>query len=322
MTAPAALIALDWGSSSLRAFLMGGGEVLAARESPLGASTLPPGAMHFDRALHDLVGDWLGHLPGAPVLACGMVGSAHGWREAPYMTCPADTARLHASAVEAPAGSGARVLIVPGLIHTPDAAAPDVMRGEETQIAGVLALRPALAEAACIVLPGTHSKWAMLREGCVTGFATRMTGELFAVLRQHSVLGRLMTAPTAFDAAAFDAGLDAAHRTGGRDLGHQLFAVRTLGLTGRWPGEALGDYLSGLLIGHELAAGLADADAAGIDGPLPLVLVGEAALCERYRHALLRRGRAPAEVFGNTAAAGLWRVACAAGLVHPHKDMT
>jgi 2-dehydro-3-deoxygalactonokinase len=318
MTTNAALIALDWGSSSLRAYLLDArGEILATRDdSSAGASVLPPGDSHFDRALTTLVGDWWLQHPGLSAFACGMVGSAHGWREAPYLPCPTDITRLHTRTVEVRASTGARVFIVPGLIHAPADGAPDVMRGEETQIAGVLARQPDLADAACVVLPGTHSKWAQLHDGRVTSFATRMTGELFAVLRRHSVLGRLMPATDAnFNASAFNAGLDVARASGGRDLTHELFAVRSLGLTGRWPGEALGDYLSGLLIGHELVAGLADADES-----LPLVLAGEATLCARYRHALLRYERAPAAVLNDTAPAGLWRIASAAGLVEPTRD--
>ena len=272
--------------------------------------------------LQSLVGDWLVRPAGLPLLACGMVGSAHGWRDAGYRPCPADPRRLIDHAVSVSMANGTRVLIVPGLMHTPANTAPDVMRGEETQIAGALALMPELAAAACIVLPGTHSKWARVRDGRVTGFATRMTGELFALLRQHSVLGRLMAEDqgTLHD-AAFNAGLDAAQAVGGHDLGHQLFAVRTLGLTGRWPAEALGDYLSGLLIGHEVHAGLAD-DATEGDTESPLVLVGEAALCVRYARALQHAHRLNVSVLDNTAAAGLWDMAASAGLVRGTPETT
>jgi 2-dehydro-3-deoxygalactonokinase len=317
MKTNAALIALDWGSSNLRAYLLDArGEIVATRDdASAGASVLPPGARHFDQALMTLVGDWCSQQPGLSALACGMVGSAHGWREAPYLPCPTDITRLHTQTVEVRTSTEVQVLVVPGLIYAPADGAPDVMRGEETQIAGVLALRPDLTNAARVVLPGTHSKWALVRDGCVTAFATRMTGELFAVLRRHSVLGRLMPAFDAdFNASAFEAGLDAARATGGRDLTHELFAVRSLGLTGQWPGAALSDYLSGLLIGHELVAGLADTEES-----IPLVLAGEAALCARYRYALLRYGRAPVAVLHDTAPAGLWRIASAAGLVEPHE---
>lgn len=302
------LIALDWGSSRLRAWLLGpDGQVLAERDSDAGASVLGGGAQAFDQALHALAADWLAQA--LPVVACGMVGSAHGWREARYVACPADLATLHQHLVSVPLRSGGSVHIVPGLIDTPAGDTPDVMRGEETQLAGLLALAPALAERCTVLMPGTHSKWVQVRAGRITGFRTRITGELYAVLRQHSVLGRLMPGAEApFSATGFEAGLAAARRGLGTDLGGQLFAVRTLGLTGRLPAEALPDYLSGLLIGHELAAGLRpDTE--------PLVLVGEPALCQRYTQALQHHGIEPAARHGNTAVHGLWQLAGQARLV-------
>lgn len=292
------LIALDWGSTRLRAFLLGAdGAVLASRQSEQGASTLS-GEAAFAQALAAVTGDW----PALPVLACGMVGSQHGWREAPYAPCPADAAALARQALQV----NERFWILPGLMH--DGGQPDVMRGEETQIVGALALHPELAEQACLVLPGTHSKWARVEAGRVTGFATHMTGELYALLRQHSVLARLMPADDAVAPTpqAFLAGVDAARQDGA--LGHQLFAVRTLGLFKRLPPEQLPDYLSGLLIGHEIAHELK------ASRPERLALVGDPALCERYALALGRFGiEAPLQL-DNTAPAGLWRLAQTMGL--------
>lgn len=297
------LIALDWGSTRLRGWLLGDdGAVLAERSSGDGASRV--GAPAFEAALLALAGDWLAACPpGLPLLACGMVGSAHGWREAAYVPCPADLGELHTRAVKVAVQGGRTLRIVPGLIDTPAGGTPDVLRGEETQLVGLLALQPALAGAATVLMPGTHSKWVDLQQGRVSGFRTRMTGEIYAVLRQHSALGRLMPAvDEGWHAQAFDAGLAAARAGQGRDLAGQLFAVRTLGLTGRWPAAALPDYLSGLLIGHELVAALRPALP-------PLALVGEPGLCRRYRHALQQFGVAPAAELGNTAVAGLWRIA-------------
>jgi 2-dehydro-3-deoxygalactonokinase len=207
---------------------------------------------------------------------------------------------------------GQTLRLVPGLRCATEAGVPDVMRGEETQVLGALLLEPALAERACIVMPGTHSKWACVLDGMLRGFATHMSGELFALLRQHSVLGRLMPADLAADAPpdepAFAAGVRAARDQGEQGLAHQLFAVRSLGLLGRLAPAALPDYLSGLLIGHELRAGLAWRERAGL-ALAPLRLIGEPALGQRYAQAL--------ELFGlqqglrclpNTAAAGLWQL--------------
>ncbi|MFT7773331.1 2-dehydro-3-deoxygalactonokinase [Roseateles sp.] len=305
MVNAARLIALDWGSTRLRAYLLGAdGSVLASRESGNGASTLS-GEAAFAQAFAAIRGDW----PALPVLACGMVGSQHGWREAPYAPCPADASALAQHALRL----DERFWILPGLMH--NEARPDVMRGEETQIVGALALHPELAEQSCLVLPGTHSKWARVEAGRVTGFATHMTGELYALLRQHSVLARLMpaegaSAPSSGASPAFLAGVDAGREDGA--LSHQLFAVRTLGLFKRLTPEQLPDYLSGLLIGHEIAHELA----AG--APARLALVGAPALCERYVQALGRFGldsgqRAPLQL-DNTAPAGLWQLAQTMGL--------
>ncbi|MEP6502605.1 MAG: 2-dehydro-3-deoxygalactonokinase [Betaproteobacteria bacterium] len=302
------LVALDWGSTRLRAWLLGdGGAILAERQNGDGASTIVGGAEAFDRALTALAGDWLA--PGLPALACGMVGSAHGWREAPYVACPARLDTLHEHAVEVRTSGGATLRIVPGLIDEPAESTPDVMRGEETQVVGLLHALPALADGGGVLMPGTHAKWVRLRHGAVAGFRTRMTGEVWALLRSHSVLARLMTPDDGgWHAQAFEAGVLAARLAEGADLLGQLFAVRTLGLTQRWPAAALSDHLSGMLIGHELVAGLREAD--GL-----LALVGEPALCRRYVHALETLGARAASVHDNTACAGLWQLAAQAGWV-------
>jgi 2-dehydro-3-deoxygalactonokinase len=138
------------------------------------------------------------------------------------------------------------------------------------------------------------------------------------VLREHSILGRLMsTAPADLEASelAFAKGLEAARESSPGDLPHQLFATRTLGLTGRLPKSALADYLSGLLVGHELVSGLAASRSARA-AAAPLVLVGEAALCRRYARALKMFGTAVSAELENTAPRGLWELARAAGLLH------
>jgi 2-dehydro-3-deoxygalactonokinase len=266
------------------------GQVLETRHSPQGASTLN-GAAAFAPVLDGLIADWRG----LPVIACGMVGSQHGWREVPYAECPADAATLAAGSV-AVDWQGQPVHLLPGLRCETAAGTPDVMRGEETQILG------AGVTNGCVVLPGTHSKWARVVDGAVRSFATQMTGELFALLRKHSVLGRLMPEADGDDPAAFARGVAAARDQGDLGLPHQLFSVRTLGLVGQLPPTALADYLSGLLIGHEIRAGLVDADEA-------LLLVGEPALCRRYATALEQFDARQVRQLPNTAAAGLHRLA-------------
>ena len=307
--APTALLALDWGSSALRAFRLGAaGDVIEQRASADGASRLQGGAPVFEAALRRLARDWLA--PGVPVLACGMVGSAHGWREAPYADCPIALDALHRHLVTVQTGDGLRVHIVPGVTCRDDAGLPDVMRGEETQLVGLQAVQPALGERATVVMPGTHSKWARMRDGRLQRFATRMTGELFALLREHSVLARLMADGAAFDAGAFDRGVAVARAAQGADLARLLFGVRTLGLAGELPAAAAADYLSGLLVGAELASALPNEH----DAAAPIALVGEPALCRRYARALGAWGLQALEFGQPLAAPGLWRLARAAAL--------
>jgi 2-dehydro-3-deoxygalactonokinase len=316
-TASPALLALDWGTSSLRAFLIDGqGTVLHRAASDHGIQNLPlPGVPGFESAFEALCGDWLRRWPNLKVVASGMVGSAQGWKEAPYVDCPTDTAALAAHAIRVDSGLGANILIAPGVLHNPAFAAPDVMRGEEIQIAGALALHPGWAGNACMVLPGTHSKWVRVEGGRIVRFATYMTGELFALLSQHSILARLMpqnATPDEDEAdAAFASGVAAARQSGPGDLSHQIFATRTLGLLNRLPAAVLKDYLSGLLIGHELISGLANQR----DDAAPLLLIGDPALSQRYSHALAVMGITPSAILPNTAPDGLFRFAIAAGLV-------
>ncbi|NML43264.1 2-dehydro-3-deoxygalactonokinase [Ramlibacter sp. G-1-2-2] len=305
MVGKPALLALDWGSTSLRAFLMdGAGAVLAERASEDGASRITGGAEAFEQALRRVAGEWL--QPDLPVWACGMVGSQHGWREAPYAECPVALQELSRGAVRADGSEGLRVRIVPGVCWRSGQDGADVMRGEEIQVAGLLATQLSLAARCRIVLPGTHSKWVEVRDGRILSFRTFMTGELFAVLKQHSVLGRLMASSTTFHAEAFDEGLTRARMAAGRGLSGDLFSTRARVLLGQLQAEHSADYLSGLLVGHELAAALPATDA-----DEPLALIGDPALCARYAHALQAFGRPAAAVAGNTAPQGLWALACA-----------
>src|SRR4051812_21766081 len=250
------LIGLDWGTTSLRAYRFdGSGQVVEARHRPSGilqiAAAGAPGASDgFAHALDQACGDWISADPACPLLACGMIGSAQGWREAPYVEIPAS--------VDAPGHALTRVAtargnlhIVPGLIAR--GPLPEVLRGEETQIAGVV--EPGAAGDAWIGLPGTHAKWVRVRDRRVVGFHTFMTGEVFAALCAHTILGRTMRPAAEPDLDAFDRGVAVARSPEGR-LGvlSTVFSARTLGLVGALAAEAQADYLSGLLIGHEVAA--------------------------------------------------------------------
>lgn len=240
---PPSWIAVDWGTSNLRAFAMGPDGALAEAASGDGMGTLSREG--FEPALLRLVGPWLSGP--VEVIACGMVGSRQGWHEAPYRAVPCvpvDAATLTA----VPTGDARlRLRIVPGLKQVSPA---DVMRGEETQIAGALALRPGFDGVLC--LPGTHSKWVHVSAGEVVSFQTCMTGELFALLSGQSVLRHGMIGE-GFDDVAFDAALsDALSRP--ERLAARLFGLRAEGLLAGLAPAAARARLSGLLIGIELAA--------------------------------------------------------------------
>jgi len=303
---PAArLLALDWGTSSLRAGLLGAaGQVLEARHRPWGILHLPEGG--FAAALRGIAGDWLAATPSLPAIAAGMVGSAQGWREAKYVEVPADAAALAGRLLRFEALPGVVLHIVPGVRRSGER--PDVMRGEETQIVGLLGPR-ACADAR-LVLPGTHSKWVRVDAGRIVDFRTYMTGELFALLREHSILGRPAREAGAgeFSDEAFDAGVAAVRDGGPAGATALLFSARTRVLAGQLPAAHSLDYLSGLLVGEELRCALPEA------GDETIRLVGEAALCARYQRALALFGRSASVSGADTAAQGLWQIAQRAGL--------
>ncbi|WP_426619351.1 2-dehydro-3-deoxygalactonokinase [Pseudomonas rustica] len=322
----AQLIALDWGTTSLRAYkLAADGVVLEQRALSSGIMQLPKTpriingrecADGFELAFDEACGDWLDAQPDLPVIACGMVGSAQGWNEAAYCETPANVANLGNSLQTVISIRGTVVHIVPGVIQR--SRLPNVMRGEETQVLGVLQNLPVEAGADLLIgLPGSHSKWVDVVDGCITRFDTFMTGEVFAVLSEHSILGRTQQVSATFDAQAFDRGVQIAQSADG-ELGvlSTLFSARTLGLTGELSPTAQADYLSGLMIGHELAA-LASAQRRRRNNPnLPsIILIGNAQLCARYRRALDACGFTKVTLAEQATERGLWQLALAAGLI-------
>lgn len=293
-----ALIGLDWGTSSLRAFLIGAqGDVLDQVSRPQGIMHVENG--DFDGVFRDLVAGWAT----LPVIASGMITSRNGWVETPYVPVPAGARELADALVPHPVSDGRTITFVTGMT-TEQGGMPDVMRGEETQIIGACALG---MSDGVFVLPGTHSKWITVRANRIEDYATFMTGEVFAALRDHTILGTLMQdAP--FHGAAFEMGCRVGLETGDRLL-HDLFSVRTLPLFGRISGDMVEDYLSGLLIGAELKG----AACTRVTGPV--TIVGRTDLADRYDSALSVAGvqtqRAPDDIV----ARGHFLIAQAAGLV-------
>lgn len=297
------LIALDWGTTSLRAYWLDEvGGIRETRTRPWGVRQLPEGG--FDTALAEITRDW----PALPRLACGMVGSRQGWLEVPYIDVPADMAALGANVQRVRAGDDMDVHIVPGLRNRQG---PDVMRGEETQIFGALAMQPSLATHSTWILPGTHSKWASVRNGAVVDFSTLMTGELFALLRQHSILG-IGTSDDTVDDDGFMRGVIAARDSGAAGALSRVFSTRALVLDGALTTAAVPGYLSGLLIGEEFRSRLASAR---FQPETPMRLIGDDALCARYRMAASYFDIELTEAITDAAAHGLWQVAGQIGLI-------
>jgi 2-dehydro-3-deoxygalactonokinase len=267
-------IAVDWGTSNLRAWAMGPDGIMASASSDDGMGHLARD--RFEPALLALVGPWLGAKV-TPVIACGMVGSRQGWFEAPYRSVPCSP--LDRTGLVRVPVQDARIAvhIAPGLKQPRPA---DVMRGEETQIAGALALHPAFDGVMC--LPGTHSKWARISAGEVVSFQTFLTGEMFALLSESSVLRHGM-AGKGWDDAAFDRGVSDALSRPDR-IGAQLFALRAEGLIADLSPAQARARLSGLLIGVELAG------AKPYWLGQPITLIGAEALCQNYARALASQG--------------------------------
>jgi len=299
----AALIGIDWGTTSFRAHRIDArGSVIDNHAAAAGILGVRDG--DFEAVLVREIGGWLEDEPGLPVIASGMITSRQGWLEVPYCACPAGSAGIAAALVEHPARPGLHM--VPGLSLVGADGVPDVVRGEETQILGELGDRPGRH---LLVLPGTHSKWALVEDGVITWFATFMTGEVFGVLKAHSILGRLMQGDQD-DHAAFARGLQYA-QDGKGGLLKRLFSARTLGLFDLLPESGVASYLSGLLIGSEIDEAL---DCLGSPDS-EIRVVGASDLALHYRRALGVRNLRVRTASEDASARGQFLIARAAGLI-------
>jgi len=296
------LIGIDWGTSSVRAYLIGAhGDVLDRVVSSEGIMHVAGGK--FETVFCELVVPWITDRK-LPILASGMITSRNGWIETPYRSAPVGADDLAHDLLVHRSSDGVELHFVPG-VTTDHESGPDVMRGEETQVIGASAL--GLSDG-LFVLPGTHSKWIRVSASRIEDHATFMTGEVFAALKDHTILGALAE-DGPFDAAGFDRGVTAGLKERSSLL-HDLFHVRTLPLTGQIEGTMVADYLSGMLIGAEIAAGIADSRNTG-----SITIVGKDDLAARYeialRHAGVTSRRAPEDIV----AMGHFAIARAAGLL-------
>ena len=287
------LLAVDWGTSSLRGALLDPlGQVVEECVFPRGILTVPPDG--FPGVFETCFGDWT-KAEDILCLIAGMAGSQQGWMQAPYCPCPAGFDEIASQLTWIQPG---RIAIVPGL-RCENNGMPDVMRGEEIQVFGALQLLA--IQDALLVLPGTHSKWVNVQAGTIRNFSTFMTGEFYALLRQHSILARTLPENDgAIDQDAFDRGVALA--LGGGSLLQTVFSVRTLSLFEAMPGAALPSYLSGLVIGEELRA-------QQLTTGTSVILIGSDALTHRYERALAQRAVTVQRVGAEATWRGLWALA-------------
>lgn len=282
-------IAADWGTSSLRLYLC---EYREAGPSLILDNRTGPGVSRvdgkFEETFFSLLDDWIAQHDPMPIIISGMAGSTIGWREAPYLQCPVDIAAVAQGRLTF-AARGLDISIVAGLQTINPLGAADVMRGEELQLLGWLQdVDVDDGAARLIALPGTHNKWTLLRNGRIETFLTALTGELFALLKDHSVL--IVDRNTeAFNEEAFLQGVAAIENLGQAHLLHTLFTTRSQQVLGEMPAAQGLSYLSGLLVGSDVIGALAlfRETAPEIS---TVSLIGEPHLCKRYRLVLERLG--------------------------------
>ena len=304
----AVLVGLDWGTTSLRAVLCDAdGAPLDRHASANGI--LAVGQEGFAATFIGAVGPWLDRDPEPVVIASGMITSRNGWIETPYLEPPAGARELAAALVPYDLQDGRRIHFVTGLCCRSPAGVPDIMRGEETQICGCLAAES--CEAGLFLLPGTHSKWARVAESRITGFQTFMTGEIYALLLSHSILGRLAADGGEALTDGFRRGVEA-RRASNHSLLHQLFSARTLALFDRLEATEVADYISGLLIGEEIGSALVAGAGQGIGR---VTIVGRGDLAARYERALGILGLESVTAPPDTALRGQLEIARLGGLI-------
>ena len=288
------MIGVDWGTTSFRAFRIGrDGSIRDRRSGPRGIVNVPDS--RFADTLREEIGPWLA-AGEDHVLLSGMIGSRQGWKETPYLPCPVGAPEVAAALMEIEF-DWAQVKVVPGLSATDEAGVAEVMRGEETQVLGVLT---AMGGSGLACLPGTHSKWVRVEDRRITGFTTHMTGEAFGALRGHTILGRMMRDGPA-DGVPFDQGVRRSGEAGG--LLHHIFGARALVLAGRLAETDAPAYLSGILIGHEVRAAMEGKQGAVVH------VIGTPELTALYARAIAASGGFPERHDGEAAAQGLALIA-------------
>jgi 2-dehydro-3-deoxygalactonokinase len=291
-------IILDWGTSSFRAYLFASSGIMVdQRKAAAGILTVEDGA--FAAVMEREIGDWL--VPGVEIWLSGMITSRNGWVETPYVEAPATLEALAHQTINRAYRNGIRLKFLPGVCV--NRSVPDVMRGEEIQVFGSVSLR----ETVTVVLPGTHSKWVKVQDGVLDDFRSFMTGEVYAALKSHTILGRLIPSGGSLNQGAFLAGVRQSLAAQSAGLLSDIFTARSGVLLERFEPSEIADRLSGLVIGHEIRGGMALGWVAD-----KLRVVGDDALVERYLLAMQAAGLAAEAGPEHAAVAGFKRL----GTVH------
>lgn len=282
-------IAIDWGTTNFRAFLLeenaGGNCIIAECQSSKGILSVEN--EQFEATLSAEIGDWFLLFPDRPIIMSGMIGSQQGWHEVPYISAPANAGDLIKYSHHFQLKNGNPAIIVPGITAISPFGLPDVMRGEETQL---LALSQTFsAEKQIAILPGTHSKHAVIESGIITTFTSYMTGEIYQLLIQSSMIGKGLPQQT-IDKEAFTAGVITAQQN--IPLTHLIFSARTKRVLGELPAAFVESYLSGLLIGYELATLMPET---------PITVIGNTSLNQRYIEAGTLLGLSISTISGEAA---------------------
>ncbi|NKB60738.1 MAG: MFS transporter [Gammaproteobacteria bacterium] len=270
-------VGIDWGSSAFRAYQFNHqGKVIESISADLGIKFIQNG--NFAETLFSQIGTWL--TPGDQVLLSGMITSRNGWVETPYVPCPADLQQVLNTAVRKEVND-IELIFLPGLCQ-PDPS--DVMRGEEIQLFGAESIQPIQLA----VMPGTHSKWTTINDGCIQGFHTIATGEIFEILLEHSLIGNLYVG-NGWIETAFIRGVDKGFQC--KNIIRELFTCRAAVLLGQHSRTDIFSYLSGLLIGNEIREGMDLTNWNLQESSSAIVtLIGSASLCPRYLTALKQLG--------------------------------
>ena len=298
------LVAVDWGSSRFRAFLLNDtGELLDTVENDKGV--FGHEGKGFEDSLLSSCGKWLSEYAKIPILMAGMIGSRAGWLETEYLSCPVSPRSVSASLVRGPDIASHPVYLVPGVTVRCVTDNPDVMRGEETQTFG--ALGEDRRSNAAVVVPGTHSKWIRFEGGKISSFATFMTGELFGATRKCQSL-QFLDDDFLFDKTDFLKGVGVSKKRGG--LLHHLFSIRAHAMLKPEASNPNPSYMLGLLVGREIRSGLeVYPDVSSV------LLIGTGALIRDYQLAFSSYDLPPQTCESDQATiAGLWKFATMSGI--------